>query len=330
MLKQRQAGMRSLIAALLTFRALTLNAQAPDTAALAVFDSAVSIMRAHALVRDTVSWDVVIPEYRTRLASAAKREDAYPVVAMLARRLGDRHSFFRPPMIVTPPAQQGATTPPRPETPVETRWIADARVGYLKVPSHGGSNMDASRVYVAAARAAIAAMVDSGACAWVVDLRGNGGGNMWPMLSGLRPLLGDDELGAFKASTATTRWGVNTYARGYDAGLPTPPDLTTAPVAVLTDARTLSSGEATYTAFRGRPNTRSFGSPTGGLSTANRGFPLPGGGTVVLTVSVYVDRLGNEYGAKMPVDEDVPMAETDAPLARALTWLSEQGACRAR
>lgn len=67
-----------------------------------VFDSAVSIMRTHALVRDTVSWDVVIPEYRRRLAGAQKREDAYHVVAALARRLGDHHSFFRPPMPMTP------------------------------------------------------------------------------------------------------------------------------------------------------------------------------------------------------------------------------------
>ena len=303
------------------------DANAPIAAeALVGFDSAVAIMRTHALVRDTVSWDIVIPDYRKRLAGAAKREDAYLVVAMLARRLGDRHSFFRPPMLMTPAGPQAANSPPRAETPVGTRWIADARVGYLKVPAHGGSSLDASRVFVADARAAIAAMADSGACAWVVDLRGNGGGNMWPMLSALRPLLGDSVVGAFKSPTSTNRWGVTVPGRSYDSALPAPRDLTAAPVAVLTDGRTVSSGEATYTAFRGRPNTRSFGMPTGGLSTANQGFMLPGGGMLLLTVSVYVDRLGNEYGARMPTDEEVPEAEgVDAPLARALGWLSQQG-----
>src|SRR5690348_5042975 len=33
---------------------------------------------------------------------------------------------------------------------------------------------------------------------WVVDLRGNVGGNMWPMLAGIGPLLGEnDHLGEF-------------------------------------------------------------------------------------------------------------------------------------
>ena len=38
-------------------------------------------------------------------------------------------------------------------------------------------------------------------CRWVVDLRGNGGGNMWPMLGGLRPFFGEAGLGSF-VSTA--------------------------------------------------------------------------------------------------------------------------------
>jgi len=34
---------------------------------------------------------------------------------------------------------------------------------------------------------------------WLVDLRGNGGGNMWPMLAGIGPVVGEGELGSFQA-----------------------------------------------------------------------------------------------------------------------------------
>jgi hypothetical protein len=53
------------------------------------------------------------------------------------------------------------------------------------------------------------------------------------------------------------------------------------------------------------------------------------GGMLLLTVSIFVDRLGTEYGAKMPPDEEVAeVPGTDAPLARALAWLGQQGSCR--
>jgi len=32
---------------------------------------------------------------------------------------------------------------------------------------------------------------------WIIDLRGNGGGNMWPMLAGIGFVLGDGPAGSF-------------------------------------------------------------------------------------------------------------------------------------
>lgn len=56
---------------------------------------------------------------------------------------------------------------------------------------------------------------------------------------------------------------------------------------------------------------------------------LPGGGMLLLTVSIFVDRLGTEYGARMSVDEEVPEATgKDAPLERGLAWLRDQDTCR--
>lgn len=47
---------------------------------------------------------------------------------------------------------------------------------------------------------------------WIVDLRGNGGGNMWPMIAGVGPVLGEGTAGAFvDPDDNVTLWG---YANG--------------------------------------------------------------------------------------------------------------------
>lgn len=39
---------------------------------------------------------------------------------------------------------------------------------------------------------------------WIVDLCGNGGGNMWPIIAGVGSVLGDDLLGFFISPTGRT------------------------------------------------------------------------------------------------------------------------------
>jgi len=42
---------------------------------------------------------------------------------------------------------------------------------------------------------------------WIVDLRGNVGGNMWPMLAGIGPVLGEgDDLGEFFTLDSHSTW----------------------------------------------------------------------------------------------------------------------------
>ena len=87
---------------------------------------------------------------------------------------------------------------------------------------------------------------------------------------------------------------------------------------MLTDNAVGSSGEAVVVAFRQRPNTRSFGAATCGLSTANRGFPLSDGATLNLTVSVMADRTKTRYGDAIVPDE--PVADADV-VPRAVAWI---------
>jgi hypothetical protein len=74
---------------------------------------------------------------------------------------------------------------------------------------------------------------------------------------------------------------------------------------VLTSRLTGSSGEGVVMAFRGRPDSRSFGEPTAGVPTGNAGYPLSDRAELYLTEGIGVDRTGATYQARIQPDPPV-------------------------
>ena len=161
---------------------------------------------------------------------------------------------------------------------------------------------------------------------WIVDLRGNTGGNMWPMVAGVGPVLGEGVAGYFiDPDGVATMWEYRGGASWLEGS---PLQRVAAPyalrredprVAVLTDNGVASSGEAVAVSFRQRPGTRTFGSATCGLSTANLAYALSDGARLVLTVAVMADRKRTPYGAALQPDELITTA--DRVVERAVAWL---------
>lgn len=286
-------------------------------------DSAFTIVRSRSLWRDTVTWSRVEPDVRAIAAGSETAADTYPAIRALLLRLGDHHSFLMKPQGAAAFRAGGAENP-RPVIRVQTDGV-----GYISVPAYSGSDKAAAESYVRTVYDSLAFAVTHGAgtCRWVLDLRTNGGGNMWPMLGGLRPFVGEAGLGSFVSSAGSVPlW----HARDQvDLKPPvTLAALEVANVAVLTGPRTASSGEAVTISFIGRPRTRSFGLPTAGLSTANETKTLPDGAMILLTTAVEADRTGKRYGQKLTPDEVIPAAvsgATDDPqMDRAVEWLKLQ------
>lgn len=174
-----------------------------------------------------------------------------------------------------------------------------------------------------------------GANRWIMDLRRNLGGNMWPMLAGIGPLAGEGELGAFVGAEERWPWryengaawiGQEVVRRMEGPALPALPDHVR--VAVLISPLTASSGEITALSFRGRSGTRLFGEATRGLTTANSLFELPDGAALLLATTHDADRTGQVYTG--PIEPDVRVgtewAEFQTPhdpvLTAALEWLA--------
>jgi carboxyl-terminal processing protease len=153
---------------------------------------------------------------------------------------------------------------------------------------------------------------------------------MYPMLTVASPLLGEGKAGAFVTPDGTTtEWGIR--ARHVYLGrrrtfvfrrIPKPANR---PVAVLTNGRTASSGEAVLVSFLGAENVRTFGEPTAGFATANQTFPLPDGARLAITTAHMADRTGRTYG-NTPIAPMTLVSNSgdnhDRVLDTAIAWLT--------
>jgi hypothetical protein len=191
-----------------------LDADAPiDPKAKEVVDAALTIARTNSLHRNEIAWPDVEKSVRALAAGARKSADAYPAIRYLLTSLNDRHSFLMPPA-ATKQFQTGGAANPRPEI----RASSDG-VGLITMPGYSGGEEAASRKYAEDVHASLVASNAGAACGWVLDLRPNTGGNMWPMLAGLKPFLGDAPLGTFESPSGSSP----PWKAGQNAGGAVPP-----------------------------------------------------------------------------------------------------------
>jgi carboxyl-terminal processing protease len=206
-------------------------------------------------------------------------------------------------------------------------------IGYLTLPPISVGPTSASGVdYIATAHDALTMP----ACGWVIDQRALGSdarSDLGTMLAALAPVLGPGPTVGYRDRHGATR----TYVVGDDGGVtfggaevvpaPDAVSFTDVPVALMQGPATRWSWEGLVIGFRGRPATRTFGSPTGGLTMGTEQFPLDDGSTLVLTTGVALDRAGNVYGGATPIEPDESHAATRAQTDAATTWIAGQSSC---
>jgi hypothetical protein len=170
-------------------------------------------------------------------------------------------------------------------------------------------------------------------CAVVVDLSAQEGGNAWPAIAALVPLLTAANAAHLVDRDGVRRPVVAPGAVEWVAGGPSPAnDLARFgghPFAVVLASQTASAGEMVAIALRGEPGARTFGQKTYGATTANVVTPLPDEATVLLTTSRYA--IGDEPPLRGPLAPDMPAAagdsadsadSADATLRQAVSWVA--------
>ena len=294
------------------------TAPSPQASARVYLDSALDLIQHQAYYADRIDWPSLRESSHAMIADARQPADTYPAIRRILAALGDRHSHLIPPDAMA--RQRSEET--RDDYGVTSTTFG--QVAYVRVPGFAGAGQAPGAAFAAQIRTSLRTQAENGACGWIVDLRGNMGGNMHPMLAGLRDLLGGDALGFFVNREGRKPW----HAMGTGEPL-----LINAPVAVLVDGRTASSGEAVLLSFVGRPETRSFGSDTFGVSTVNTVLSLSDGASLALTVGVQADRTGRTHGGVIAPDQVVQAAaddvalEDDDAVTAARSWLESRPAC---
>jgi len=304
--------------------------------------STLDLIQTRALRTSAVNWSSVRSKAAAMAAGARTTADTYPAINYALEQLGDNHSFLLGKdgkMVRASKSAQTNCSNPLPRVKSDVLLEKDGRkFGFIAVSGFSGDNNSKAAIdFARDIQSKLSSMSRARPAGWIVDLRGNTGGNMWPMLVGIGPLLGQGTLGSFKYAELAVPWFYENGTAGVippigkSANITLPgslADLPPAPVAVLIDRTTLSSGEAVAISFKGRPRTRFFGEHTGGLSTANETFKLPDGAGLYLTTSIEQDRKGESYPEGIEPDvsvkqNSVPLGDSNDPgIAAALAWLS--------
>lgn len=160
---------------------------------------------------------------------------------------------------------------------------------------------------------------------WIVDLRNNNGGNMWPMVLGLQPLIGNEVPGYFVNANQNKPpvWKINSPLFGLTIKEPYQLKNPNSKIALLYSKRTSSSGEMTAICFIGKPDAKSFGEITAGLTPGNRIFYLSEDIILVLASSYTMDRNKKVYTGSIIPDVLIEKPGNDNVLQQAITWLKE-------
>ena len=263
--------------------------------------TAVALMDRQGLFAEGTEWESA--RQRALDAEPADMDEAYVVVREALKVAGGKHSFLISPETV----QENDTS--KWEMPVVT--VDTDGVAIIRLPEFLG-NKEEGRKYVSAVLDGLPDEL-TGA---VIDLRGNTGGNMYPMTASVHRFIGDGEnMLRFRSRKRTQAIPLSYVLR--IQGVEERP-LYDCPVALLTDSLTASSGEALLICFRGLDNVRTFGGSTAGYASANVPIPMSDGSHLVITTSCDMART-DEVFCDDPIAPDV---FTETPLDDALAWIA--------
>ena len=235
-------------------------------------------------------------------------EEAQEIINKAAKVAGGKHSYLMP-------ANKARAREKRSNEEVSpsVTMIEDS-ICMIHLPAFAGDDENCLRY----ARTVLDSIPDTvkGVC---IDLRGNHGGNMYPMIAAVHRFLPDDIFLKFKMRRRfQSVMPINKEFVAKIVGIDIEPRIN-CPVAILTDEATASSGEAVLLSFRGLDNAQVFGSPTAGYASANESIIFYNGSILALTVSCDIARTGEVFCD----DPIVPDVETGSPEEDAISWLKD-------
>lgn len=301
--------------------------------AYALLEDALELMQKSPFSKLSVTWDELKAAARNQLINASNSTEAYSVINWCAEQAKLNHSFIMPKTKVSIYARDTAALKRTPALrklvgKIQAEITADG-VGYLNIPYISTTDEATCRLLADSLQNLLRKLAKQGAINWIIDLRNNTGGNCWPMLAGMGPLIGEGICGYFVKPERTTSiryqqgkaWHGNTIMCAVSSPF-TLMEEQKKNIVVLTGPRTSSAGEILALAFRGMNNVRFMGEATAGLTTGNAPYTMMDGSMLILSVCREADRKGVIAEGKLQPDDGIPPSTSeDAARIAAVLWL---------
>ncbi|MHA4807731.1 S41 family peptidase [Flavitalea flava] len=305
-----------------------------------LLDEALNFMQKNYYRRDYVPWEGLIASARERVRSAGNCEDAYAAITWCFQQLNETHSFVMPPAKAAMYTNDttGLSQPPDLSElvgEIKGEWLSDS-IAYLSIPWVSTTDSMICMRIADSLQQMIARLDSRNISRWIIDLRKNTGGNCWPMLAGIGPLLGNGICGYFVTTGSkipiayrdgAAFQGKHVLCRVSAEGYRTRCDQKS--IIVLTGRKTVSAGEIVALAFKGKEQVFLYGEPTAGLTTANATYTLSDRSLLILTVCQEADHTGKICEGSILPDKVIQAAghdltQNDPVKAAAISWLQNR------
>jgi carboxyl-terminal processing protease len=303
-----------------------------------LLDEAFVFMQKNYYRKNAVEWDSLIATAKRRLTSSGDCNETYDIISWCFKELNETHSFIMPPNKAAVYNYDTASLRQKPSIEdlvgdIKGEILEDG-IAYLTVPWVSTTDSAICMAVADSLQHIISSLDEKDPKGWIIDLRKNTGGNCWPMLAGIGPLLGDGVCGYFVSarekipiiySDGAAFQGKYIRCRA-SKGYKIKSDKKS--IIVLTGRRTVSSGEIIALAFKGKEQVYFYGEPTAGYTTANATYTLSDNSMLVLTVCMEADRTGKICEGSIIPDETITTGShagtMDPAKSAAIMWLASQ------
>ncbi|MCJ8154111.1 S41 family peptidase [Chryseobacterium sp. SSA4.19] len=204
--------------------------------------------------------------------------------------------------------------------------LIDKTIGYIRIPGNDDFGFKKVDSIANDITTHINKVNSAKIKSWIIDLRVNTGGNMYPILLGMKEFIGSDNIvfGGFINSKGESsgQWEIKDgkmmidgieLIRQVPLTVPIRKDI---PIVVLTSCYTASAGEMTAISLIGRKNTYVVGEPTADYTTAVQGFRINKDAGLNLSTDHVVDRKLNIYRGNIKPDVEVLQGDNLEDLKR--------------
>lgn len=280
----------------------------------------IKCIRQNSIYADSLDYEDIQKDFEQHIDTFTTYEKVGRYYTLILRMAGDNHSFY-----VNKKMLDNYSKKQKNNIGFSYKLL-EGNIGYLEIPGFLSGDKDVVNDFANQIHNAIRELdTQQNITGWVVDLRNNTGGNMWPMVLGLNPLIGNEVAGYFKLANKKDmeEWKTSSPHSTITIRQPYQLKKPDAKIAVLYSKKTVSSGEATAICFIGKPNARSFGTATGGLTTSNSIFTLSDDNIFVLAVGYELDRNKKVYKGKIQPDVLFENADNENVLESATAWIKQ-------